>query len=71
MLKLRFHGIVLPMFMGVVMLDRTYLPKPAVTWHIRDSRCGGDATRSLNVERKEQCDGGAGASTTRGCVDIH
>lgn len=47
LLKFPFHGIVLPKFVGVVMLNHTYLAKPAMTWHIRDSLCGGDATRSL------------------------
>lgn len=32
------------------MLGHTYLPKPAVTWHIH-SLCGGDATRSLGMWR--------------------
>lgn len=33
------------------MLSHTYLPKPTVTWHVHDSLCGGDATRSLGMWR--------------------
>lgn len=46
---LSFRGAVLLALMGVVLLSHTCFTKPAVTWHVRDSPCGGDADGSLGM----------------------